>query len=456
MKNYNFSDKDQEKLNVLKYQNKLLNNIEEKFDKTKILADEAIENSEKLLKEFNKIKDLKNNYKDIKVYNKEFNPIKIKSWDELLKEAELNIDSPALITDLLSENEIKNVEEKIEIWNIEFKNIHKFDKVDWAICGVAGILAASIDIFLVGMPKTGLGGSQGGALSNYIREKIETLFTKDEIRKLEKKYWVPYDPADNRNLKIPIDGLSTYFHRYHSLGHDPILGFIFGVLDVMNGTFSAIDKHGNFIIQKVVNQETVGMNFFEAVCRVFGHMKSDISTPMGLPAPLMPLLNFLQFGSIGEEGLTIAEVSRSMYAQGYDFSHFLSMSISPMIIEILVRALYFAKRKYEGNSFNDSIPIDFGVNRKPKLRTMLFTAHLIATAGNAGKIGITQNPLAINYTQWIALFRYLIPQMKWILNDKEKERSKYVNNKLSEEWNIIDRELEQLWAKTISEAIIIK
>jgi hypothetical protein len=36
-----------------------------------------------------------------------------------------------------------------------------------------------------------------------------------------------------------------------------------------------------------------------------------------------------------------------------------------------------------------------------------------------------------------------------------KERSKYITNNLSEDWKIIDKELEDLWLKTISETVTI-
>lgn len=76
-----------------------------------------------------------------------------------------------------------------------------------------------------------------------------------------------------------------------------------------------------------------------------------------------------------------------MYTKGYDFGHFLAMSIPVAIIEVVVRLFYFAKRLHEGYSFLDALPINIpGKSRKPKLQTMLFTAHTIATAANAGKV----------------------------------------------------------------------
>lgn len=70
----------------------------------------------------------------------------------------------------------------------------------------------------------------------------------------------------------------------------------------------------------------------------------------------MGLFNFLQFGSIGKEEQTIAEIVQGMYYEGYDFIHFCSMSIPAMIIEVVVRLGYAFKRIKEGYPLKESIP----------------------------------------------------------------------------------------------------
>ena len=50
--------------------------------------------------------------------------------------------------------------------------------------------------------------------------------------------------------------------------------------------------------------------------------------------------------------------------------------------------------------------------KNPKLATMLFIGHSAATAVNAGKVYFTQNPMAINYPQWIAFVKYSYKQLK--------------------------------------------
>ena len=71
---------------------------------------------------------------------------------------------------------------------------------------------------------------------------------------------------------------------------------------------------------------------------------------------------------------------------------------------------------------------------------MLFIGHAGATAVNAGKVYFTQNPLAINYPQWIAFAKYSYSQLKWILIDKPKLRNDYVLDKLNDELNAIIEE----------------
>ena len=48
---------------------------------------------------------------------------------------------------------------------------------------------------------------------------------------------------------------------------------------------------------------------------------------------------------------------------------------------------------------------------EPRLRRQLLFAHATATAVNAGKIAVMHNPLALNWAQWLALLRYLGPEL---------------------------------------------
>ncbi|HEL9629772.1 TPA: hypothetical protein U0K61_000911 [Streptococcus suis] len=188
---------------------------------------------------------------------------------------------------------------------------------------------------------------------------------------------------------------------------------------------TTIDKFGKIVVQDMPNyQDRKEENIFFAIAKLLVHFKSDITTSMGLPAPLMGLFNLLQFGEIGKEEETIAQIVQGMYKDGYDFIHFATMSIPVMLIEVLVRLGYACRRLSQGASLSDAVA--FSTNRKkyPKLGTILFTAHTVSTAVNLGKIIMTKNPLAINYPQWLAFFKYSYQEVHYqlFLEPEQKRR----------------------------------
>lgn len=408
-------------------------------------ADEAIAQSATLLESLGY--DAKE-ATSLKAETKTDRPVlRLRSWDEIVKEAQTAIPGEVSVTDLLSGEDIAKSNAFIAAIREKYDLEHKLDALDWGIAGIAGAISALVDIFLVKMPSTagklGGAGTKGGWLSDTIKKKLKNMYSPEQIRELEKKFGVPYDPSTSKNLAKKVAGLGPRSHRFQSLGHDPILGFIFGIRDIMQGKFTAIDKFGKVIVQDIAGAEK-GVSFFQALVTQIGHLKSDIGTPAGLPAPFMPLFQLLQFGDI--DGRTIGELSRAMYANGYDFGHFLAMSIPVMIIEVLVRVLYFAKRLHEKHTFMESLPFDLpGRRRQPKLQTMLFTAHTIATAANAGKVYFMQNPMAINLAQWQWYAKVSFSQLRWVLFTKEAERLEIVQEAIDSDWQHVNDELAKGW-----------
>ena len=252
--------------------------------------------------------------------------------------------------------------------------------------------------------------------------------------------------SDFKNTTEYVEGLSAYYHRLLSLGHDPLLGFIFGVYDIMHGTMTTIDKSGKIVCQVMENYaDRKESDIVSAIAKQIIHFKSDITTSMGLPAPLMGLFNLLQFGNIGEEELTVAEIVQGMYYEGFDFIHFCSQSMSVIVIELIVRLGYAIKRIKEGNKVKDSIPISLNRSKHPKLATMLFIGHIGATAVNAGKVYFTKNPMAINYPQWMAFAKYSYKQLRWAVIQKPAMRKAYVEGILHSELKVITEETDALF-----------
>lgn len=382
----------------------------------------------------------------------------LRPWDEVFAEADRFVSGECDIESIFTEEELKQNKEAIRLMNIEFNQIHRLDKVDVAIGALAGMVGAAVDILMVGIPQKTSEGLKAGPLSNYIRDYFDRKFPKEEMQKLanSKESKVPFDAQDNRHTAIRVEGLSAYYHRLLQLGHDPVLGFVFGVADILTGRMTTIDKTGKVVSQVMENYaERKETEIFKALAKQIAHFKSDVTTSMGLPAPFMSLFNLLQFGNIGEYDQTIAEIVQGMYYEGYDFIHFCSMSIPTMLVEVIVRMGYAFKRISEGYSIKDSIPVSLNREKHPKLATMLFLGHSAATAVNAGKVVFSENPMAINYPQWIAFTKYSYSQLKWAVMEKSAMRDAYVTGKIYEEMKAVFEEVENTFEDYTRDKIVI-
>lgn len=314
----------------------------------------------------------------------------------------------------LNDNEISELTKKQTDNSKKIVSKYELSNVEKTICWISGLTAGIMDALLLKAPKT------DGFLNTKSNAFFNNIFTKEQISKLEKQNWVSYDAANSSNLNIEISGLSSRSHRFQSLGHDPILGFFFGVRDILSNSFTCYNKSGQLIKQVIQSSENE-MNLFEAIIRQIGHLKSDVATPAGLPVPFMPLLQAIQIGDIN--GKTIGEVSRLMYVRGYNLNHLAALSIPAITIEVMVRTFYLIYNLSINNKVTDSLPFD-----KPKIDKMLFHSYLLATGFNCCKLILHQgNIFVLNPTLWGGTIKYGYTELKrYVNNEKEKERHQYV------------------------------
>jgi hypothetical protein len=359
--------------------------------------------------------------------------------------------------DLLMPWEAMLNEKDIDLLKKEnYDNQFLWDKWDYIFVGTAGVLAALTDYLLVKIPKTMTYGGQlqdGSPITSFLKKSINSEKGNDGwfakfAQNLEKECKVPYDA-----VKGGLTGMTGRTHRLQSFGHDPLLGLVFGMLDIFRGSitgFSYDHLTGLHSLQsKISSTEATTIGLIEMFLKQIGHMFSDVGTNMGLPAPLFSFFQGFNFQvPTSPKERTVGQIARWMYINGYDFRHFLSMGLTPAVIEITLRA-YLMCRHYAENG-----ETKFFLAEHPKYRNMLLSAHAIACAGNIGKIALMQgNPLAINYAEWLALLRYLIPSIKYWLFDKSRlklEHMERINQRGWEELlNAGDKLLEDSYAKNL-------
>lgn len=313
-----------------------------------------------------------------------------------------------------------------------------WDSSDYLVVIFAGFVATLLDIFLVRTPvnpqflnrdpRLPEGMKSGSPLTEWLREHSEEIHERF-LKSFENKAKVPYDDSYHPD----VAGMGTKTHRSQSLGHDPTLGFIFGVIDILGDTGTYIDKYGDII--KVGKVPTDPVSLTEAFVKVFFHLLSDVCTSAGVQPPFFTLLQLVKKESpfvLGPSGERVSwtDVARYMYTHGYDLRHFATMGIVPATVEMVIRGWRLCESYEKGERHELT---------KAKTASMLMAGHTIATSGNLLKTGAIyhMNPLALNWAQalWMCPVTF-----SWITESIKRDQR--IKSSLNAEWESIYSSLE--------------
>ena len=379
-------------------------------------------------------------------------PLVVEDWDSFAIRAENLYSETISIEDIFTKEELSENHTYISSIQNQFRDLNKLDKWDYTTAGVIGTLAALMDFFLVTKVNLSNSSVKSGVLKSGVENLWDKILPPDKVTLLEKKYKVPFDISTNTSkISQEILGLNPTTHRFQSLGHDPILGFIFGVKDLIQGELTAIDGNGRLIIQNVSGVQEKG--FIEAVITEFGHLLSDVNATsptamkLSIPAPLIPLLQMVQVGNVSYNGnsYTIGDLSKRMYRDGFNFNHFVGMSIPVMMIHIVIR-LYTVLRELFSEGYT---------RIKHKSDILLFVANSILCAENVGKLVVTENPFAINYISWIDTAKYATRTMKFVLVDYHLEQIDYIQKIIDQEFENTYGTVENTWNKVCGDRLVL-
>lgn len=316
------------------------------------------------------------------------------------------------------------------------KKLPKLAKQDLLVSVGIGLIAALFDFFLVGTPHKGHSKKTESPLTDLLR-KIGN--TKDGelhpvLKWLEKKCKVPYDVSI-----VAGEGVLPYNHRLKSLGHDPVLGLLFGVLDIINGTFTYIDNNG---FLRIIKRTEGADNVLMAVVYYLGHLISDICTSSGIPIPGWCLSQF--FVNEGKSGMSIAALFEEMYRDGYDLRHLASMASSVKLGEFLLW-LYYALQygKFTADMSSSVYQREiYELNYSLKKDKMVFIINATATSGNLAKFLLPPsngNPLSLNLPQWGSMIKATISVTKDLLRDRTTELIVQNRKNIDDKWaNLLD------------------
>ena len=301
-----------------------------------------------------------------------------------------------------------------------------WDRWDYGIVALAVIVGALTDYLLVATPGGTFKGQpqRGSPLTAWMKEQSKNLAPMkgdDGIDRNTFQQWIAeLTTAAEKWAKVPYDvvspkiGLPPGTHRLASLGHSPLLGLIFGVNDIISGTCTFIDQSGTW--QVIDNPRYEGTRDpLEALVKVVVHGFSDIFTAQGLPPPFMAPFQFVSANSgislkEGGDPVSVRDVVRYMYANGYDMRHFMTAKISPAIAEAIL-CTYHSIRACAV----DSKPGKTEIPEKLKREQMLVLTHALLGSANILKTAMYGwNPMAINLAQFQALANRMLSLAKLV------------------------------------------
>ena len=269
---------------------------------------------------------------------------------------------------------------------------------------------------------------------------------------------VPYDiTAGTGNM--PDVNLHGGSHRLYTLGHDPILGWIFGTANILtdvitispgavvqsNNKWAELIKVAGIRSYKVQRKPKMmilpervpaakmfkdsydvarehPMNLPAAVFTEGQHLKSDVNTKMGLPVPILETFS--------------PDFASKLYANNYDALCFArdmkivgkSATVSLLMDMLigLVHGLYYNPQK---DGSRDLYEV--------RTRKILLIANTIGTSSNLIFAYCTQNVKAVDIGGLLVTLSHLFMDTRFLLNVKKE----FVENRIYEK---IENEIKEL------------
>lgn len=342
-------------------------------------------------------------------------------WDSYLREVEQYIQ----INDIdLTRDPLEQLIQPHRAGEI-FRKFHQdfgpspWDRWDYGVIAAAVIAGTLLDYFIVATPlgRTFKGKTQRASpLTAWMREKSKLPL----IQKLEKwakatgKADVSYDLRMGRGNTAELPNvLSARNHRLSSLGHDPIFGLLYGTIDILRNTCTFVDDQGK--LRAIGNTDTAVAPFEipAAIVKVILHYLSDAFTPAGLPAPFLAQFQRIQAKSgftLKKHGnaVSVSDLTRHMYRNGYDVRHFLTMATVPAFAELVIRT-YHGVRVYN----EDMAEGKESIRGRLKLSKMLLVTHGLLSSTNILKTALYRwDPTALNLNQFLVLAKNMLSLLR--------------------------------------------
>ncbi len=441
---------------VMKLNQQLSEEITKDMSETRAAADASIAESEALLRFLGMGKQVDEAKKKAKTVAKSYKPSfkpEIMTWDDLVAEANKKIPYAVELEQLLTPDEIKSSFLEADKINMEFSGkTGIFNKTDLIFLSIATALqTAKALLYPYIAQQFGYGDTvdtskrQGHQYFEKEHRQYAEKFRNKHQKNNPNGYWinmvfqtVPYDAIKGSKASLGT-GLTGNDHRLRTLGHDPILGWIFGTANILTDTMT-LNTFQTYRIARnplVVTPQQVDlitliteviemikgdkMNLPAAVFAQAIHLKSDVYTKRGLPVPILSA-----FDESFANNLYRSQYDSLCLARDLKFiAGSAGFSVLFDIIINLVHSLFYN-------------PVKDGSKKLYQVRTrkILLISNLIASSSNIIAACITENPKQLDIGGLLVTIGHLFTDLRFIASVKkefiEAEMQKRLQTELDE------------------------
>lgn len=427
---------------------------------TRQAADAAIDSSLELLQSLGRTADVEKLKQEVAAQGTqrrlEHRP-ELETWDDIVHQANQHCPVPVTLEDIMSESEINASFRKLDAINKEFSRqtslINKTDLSFLAIATALQVTKALLFPYVAGKAGYGSGFDPDTRLAHNDKSIVQAHREANDAYK-EKTlgqnqgktgYWInilyqtpPYDITHGS----PAVGIQLHGgeHRLYTLGHDPILGWLFGTMNILTDIITTNDFQsrrvqrnpmiilpGNIPMTTMLQegQEMIAADRLNLPAAIFAqaqHLKSDEFTKAGLPVPVLSVINEQFASKLYKEHYDALCFSRDAKIVGVSF-------VISVFIDMIIGLSHGIFR-------DENVPKDI---YEVRTRKILLISNSIASASTVIHTGITSNPKNLDIGSLLNTVAHLFLDVRFIARIKEEYIEAQIQNKLQAEFEEIDR-----------------
>lgn len=354
----------------------------------------------------------------------------------------------------------KNAEKELDSIDSRFSQLTQLDKTDVAMLMLATalqigrwVIIGTVDIKVTEKINESRLNHDDKSIQDkekQLREKYKERHKNDKHVKSKHRDWlqlvmesVPYDITKGSSGVFNMEGK---YHRIHTLGHDPILGWIFGVMNILSDTIT-LDNLTTYKVDMKSSTRTWQYpcstisafgEAYDSICEdnkrlpaaVFAqalHLGSDYFTKLGLPVPLLEANNITRdFGS-------------KIYKEHYD-TLMLTKDIAKIGVQAILSVVINMLISLIHGLFYDSTKCENREVYEIRTRKILSYSNLIASSSNVIAVAgmeaaayFSENPeLAKKGFAYMDIGGYIVTMYRLVTDAKFIRRVK--NEFLENEW----------------------